>query len=34
MKFDEDAWSSRSQEPPTEVEEGETLAAPNDDPQK
>ena len=34
MKFDENAWSSRSQEPPEEVEEGETLAVPNVDPEK
>jgi hypothetical protein len=29
MKFDEDGWSSKSQKPPMEIEEGEKLVFPN-----
>jgi hypothetical protein len=34
VKLDEDAWSSMSQEPPKEAEEGESLALPNVNSQK
>jgi hypothetical protein len=34
VTFNEDACSSKSQEPPIEVEEGETLAIPNVDPKR
>jgi hypothetical protein len=31
MKFDEDGWCSKSQEPPMEIKEGEKLVVPNFD---